>query len=48
MENILYNKTGSISGPYNDIYEAIESIQFNNKSIKELISETDFNFDSIG
>lgn len=45
---MLYNKSGPISGPFKDIYEAIEAIKFNNKSIKELILETDFTFDTIG
>lgn len=45
---MFYDKNGIKSGPYANIYEAIESIKFDGMSIKELLLETGFNFESIG
>jgi len=45
---VLFKKDGTTSGHFSSIYDALDNIKFHNRTIKQLLMETDFNFESIG
>lgn len=45
--NYLYGINGTLLGTYKDIYDALDNIVINGMSLKQMLLETDFDFDSI-
>ncbi|MFA6377559.1 MAG: hypothetical protein WCW63_02925 [Acholeplasmataceae bacterium] len=45
---MLFQENGIISEQYSSIYEALDKISFEGTTLKQLLMETDFNFETIG
>lgn len=45
---VLFKKDGITSGQFSSIYDALDNIKFHDRTMKQLLIETDFNFESIG
>lgn len=44
----LFQENGIVSHPFLNIYEALDNISFEGRTLKNLLMETDFNFELIG